>query len=419
MNYFMSRLGDGVTQTWTLTATLATLLSVKVNGVTAGFTQPNWDKVRLSVIPSVGSTVSFEFQEDAPSVPGSAVATPVDLAPILAAIAAIPVPVASSGGGAVSGEVREFAFGAIPVGYTQVDGEPDYATRHGSYTYSDIRGVNESTSPAIFSAYSALALDGGLIVMAQGYFLFLYTSGFVQLGQAEILGAGNGGGQFCGITGNRVFKFGGSTASTQAQVFSSEARYWTTIAPKPTAVTTGIFCEAKDKCIYGQAIGSIAAVSSYVSKFDITNNVWIDNFDTAPLTGVGSITLVPSGKLLFCYATAQYLFNPLAPAGQRWTSAGTEQGIAFATAVPSAAGVIIYSSGITKVSTIAQLVTASYIEASNSWVYAAANSRIFNGGKVLVLQGINGNRLYQANSYGMLTHNINYSPRLVVRAQKV
>lgn len=55
------RVGDGVTQEWTLSPSNTGLTSVTVDGIPAGYTRPTWNTVRLSNPPADGAKVAFTF----------------------------------------------------------------------------------------------------------------------------------------------------------------------------------------------------------------------------------------------------------------------------------------------------------------------------------------------------------------------
>ena len=417
----MSRLGDGVTQTWTLTATLATLLSVKVDGVTAGFTQPNWDKVRLSVIPSVGSTVSFEFQEVAPATAGTGGSATVDLAPVLAAIAAIPVPVATSGGGVLKGEVKEFVFGSIPVGYTQIEGSVDYAMRYGSLEYADMRDITPDFSVLYNAQHIYSVKSGGYAVIATTAVITLLTDAFRLVSSTPIASIATDYTPFIMLSNGNILRLAGldnrSAISNWTQSFSPITKAWSTLAPKPTSAIYGSYAENGDSlCVYGQS-GSVI-----VSKFDVVTNTWTEDFDTSPADASPRVCQLPSGKLLFCYEASQYVFDPLAPSGSRWAPAGLES-LFFnnrTTLIKIAKGVRAYSAYSNKLGEATQCVIGEYTEITNTWIFYPGGTRLYNGGYRLGLAVSQDGavRMIEQTNYSLCTQQLNYTPRTIVRATK-
>lgn len=55
------RVGDGVTNEWTLSPSNTKLTAVTVNGVAAAYTRPTWNTVRLAYAPAPGAQVAFTF----------------------------------------------------------------------------------------------------------------------------------------------------------------------------------------------------------------------------------------------------------------------------------------------------------------------------------------------------------------------
>lgn len=132
------RIGDGVTKEWVLSPSNTGLTAVTVDGSPVMYSQPAWNKVRLTSAPAAGAQVAFTFAETA----GSGAAA-VDLTPVSAALANLQMALdsvqsgvyvvqsdvasvgaavaASAGGGAVTGELKLMALAAgqaVPAGWT-------------------------------------------------------------------------------------------------------------------------------------------------------------------------------------------------------------------------------------------------------------------------------------------------------------
>lgn len=133
------RIGDGVTQEWVLSPSNTGLTAVTVDGAPVMYSQPAWNKVRLTSAPAAGAKVAFTFIETV----GAGGAAQVDLTPVSAALANLQMALdsvqsgvyvvqsdvasvgaavsAASGSGAVSGEVKLMALTAgqaVPSGWT-------------------------------------------------------------------------------------------------------------------------------------------------------------------------------------------------------------------------------------------------------------------------------------------------------------
>ena len=139
-NDTLIRVGDGVTNEWVMSPANSGITNVSVDGVPVEFTQPSWNKVKLSITPAKGAEIQIDFQGlDG----GDSAAAQVDLTPIASAIANLQMAIdnvqygvynvqydvsnvgaalaASAGGGAVSGEVKLMALTAgqaVPSGWT-------------------------------------------------------------------------------------------------------------------------------------------------------------------------------------------------------------------------------------------------------------------------------------------------------------
>ena len=129
------RIGDGVTQEWVLSPSNTGLTAVTVDGAPVMYSQPAWNKVRLTSAPAAGAKVAFTFTETV-GASGAGGAAQVDLTPVSAALANLQMALdsvqsdvsnvgaalaASAGGGAVSGEVKLMALTAgqaVPAGWT-------------------------------------------------------------------------------------------------------------------------------------------------------------------------------------------------------------------------------------------------------------------------------------------------------------
>ena len=168
------RIGDGVTKEWVLSPSNTGLTAVTVDGTPVMYSQPAWNKVRLTSAPVAGSKVAFTFAETA----GSGAAQ-VDLTPIAAALANLQMAVntvqsgvytvqsdvssvgaavaASAGAGSVTGEVKLMALTAgqaVPSGWT-LD-----TTREVTAADLPVVALAPSYQPFTFSASGCLTQIG-------------------------------------------------------------------------------------------------------------------------------------------------------------------------------------------------------------------------------------------------------------------
>lgn len=357
---------------------------------------------------------------------GAAAAAVVDLAPVLAAIATA---------SAVPGEVREFALGYVPAAWAQIAGTTTQLVA-GSTSAQDLRLI--ANAPAFNEAQYVFPMPGGgyltvrSLASANGgsTTVCTYSAAFALLSQTASIQNYMGMQPYVYLSNNKLLRIGGAFYSSGlttglVQLFDVVTKTWTDRAASRDTQLTGRFAEAGDGCVYGTAVAASAAAAQILDKYDVATNVWTLGFDTPPLPAqkvVGAVKL-PSGKILFAYADAQYVFNPAAALGSRWALVGNIAGVRATDALrATATGVEIYMPTCANYGAVARLAVAVATEAGWTWnTYATDNTAITSiYAKVSAYPApAGGVCISQDTTTVMLTHNINYTPKQTVLAAKV
>lgn len=405
--------------------------TVTVGGIPTTPLSSNYQEITLATAPGNFVKVEITYTSYSAGAATGGVSTG-DLSTLLAAIAAIPAPGASSGG-AVSGEVREFAFGAIPVGYTQLSNTPiTLAQPTGTFDYKDVRGLSAVTPNLSgwtmgFTVGESYAIVGSATSGASS--VTFYTKDWVAQSSTPVpvsyADSYSLTQSYSMLSNLFLLRIGGrsssSTFTQNCQLFNMTSKVWTTIAPMPAAQTTvdiSTFCEHEASlCVYGQY------VTGNVAQFNVGTNTWNATFDTAPTSGIPSVTKLPSGILLFGYANAQYMFNPNLVSGSRWTQVGSESGIGLtqATFTSTFTGLRAYAGASVKMGATAQLTISEYHEASNTWSSYKQGSQLFGGSGVRPSLCQLSPEAYLLTNYGSfhaLTHITGQARTVTVKAKK-
>lgn len=334
----ISVVGDGVTQEWTLDNELFDGFSVLVDGAVVVYTQPAWNRVKLSNAPAAGSNVTFKVKElastdasgstgGAGSADASAIASAVAAAvqvPSAAAIAtavAAAVPAAPSasqvatavsaslsGVGFVKGETRLIGLEAgqsIPDGWT-VDNQK--TVKPSDFTNSVVVVPQWTTAAAstmcstqIGTQHVVLNPNTGIVTKA-GLFSDAATTVATTSGTSSSTGVPG----VCGLLG-KFFRCGGSTGVSSAQLGTFEvdlnSGVITQLANIPYTCTRMSVAE-----IYGGAVlvaGGTAVLSSAVSstlnsisRYTRSTNTWVVSAAVLPVGVVlPYMGVLPSGKV--------------------------------------------------------------------------------------------------------------------------
>lgn len=449
----ISVVGDGVTREWTLDNELVDGYSVLVDGAVVVFTQPAWNRVKMASAPAAGSNVTFKVKELASTdASGSTGGTgSVDTAALASAVAAaVQVPSAAAIATAVAsqvasdlqnatdvlpGQIVQFKEGQVPAGYAQVSGPAFNPSMIGIYGVDSPRLKNNGV--AVVSMCSAggrmfAHLSGALLQEVDGTFSPLnptvvipylggsYTTLLIPLSDGSIL---RYSGTSINSSGPALYQY---TPSTGVWVSRSSGA-------STADAGSAVGCQAGDNRVYVTRSSSDFAVDMY----DPSSAQWTLGFDTLPIsTRPYSVAKLPSGSLLFVFATAQYIFNPQAMAGSRWTQVG---GLSFTVggAVSTAYGARYYELGATVNSNFGVLVVHSFDAATTQWttvypgiyrptganpgnspsapVKGSAFANPYTGATVVRAEG-------SAASYGAdacLLHYLNYTPAAKVDAVKL
>lgn len=237
--------------------------------------------------------------------------------------------VLSGGAGAApasAGQVFEFVAGQVPDGFVQVGGlspvadagryspdsiyyRDDAGQLNGAYAYrwkliaagQRLFGIGSNPSVNTLCELDATTLvqkDAGVAVSSTG----------ASSGSRHVT--------LIPLADGRLFRIGGSesgTVSNICQLYNPGTRSFSFAASAPMSVvpTYTAAAQAGDGNIYGM-FASTATGYLNVSCYSPIANSWTHPVATAPLSSdlLIDIAKLPSGKLLFVYTTAQYVFDP-------------------------------------------------------------------------------------------------------------
>lgn len=338
------------------------------------------------------------------------------------------------GGGVVAGQVVQFKEGQVPEGYAQISGpafSPSMAgifaadstypkigdvfriVNAGGRLFALVRGASASVVQELTGDLTPI---GSAVTMPSTTVTYWYT-GFIPLLDGNILRIGGGGG----------------TDTTTVHRYNTASKSFTQLASTPTpmsAVCNGVQA-ASGKVFVNKATA--------LSMYDPATNTWTDTFDTLPTTSFQGFSTLPSGKLLAVFSAAQYIFDPAAAAGARWTQVGSYPA-AGGCAIATASGARVYSftantngvgncvafydfneSTLSWVATVTGILRPhGVLTVGNSyWLYATgimqAIANPYNGATILRTVGTN-EGTGQASCY---QHYLTYTPAATVSAVKL
>lgn len=247
---------------------------------------------------------------------------------------------AASGAAILPGQVVQFKEGQVPEGFAQING-PIYSPSMAGIFAAD------STRPKLGADVFRIVNAGGrLFALVQGA-----SAGVIQELNGDLTPNGSSvtvpsttsayyytG--FIPLLDGNIMRIGGGAGTDTSTVhrYNTATRSFTQLASFPGG--------ASSYCIGIQAASGKVFVSKSntgLSMYNPETNTWTDSFDTYPLaSNMSGISTLPSGKLLVVFATAQYIFDPAAAAGTRWTQVGAYPAVGGC-AIETAAGARVYS----------------------------------------------------------------------------
>lgn len=328
------------------------------------------------------------------------------------------------------GQIVQFKEGSVPAGYAQISGaavSPAVAGYFGAENVKAKTGVDcvrfSRTASRLFGTYS----NGSSVVIQE------LTADLQPIAGASAL--------FSGLSSSyayptlvptpdgQLIRIGGGTSTYLGKDvlrYNPSTKAWTALASRTTDAHglewVGAF--ASDGCLYMHANNGGGGT---IDKFDLSANQWAYGFESGPVASVPiGITKLPSGKLFVVYQSAQYVLNPAAPAGSRWTQVGSITLTGTTTSsgpVPTADGARFYDfaktvNGVGACAAFHDYVEATGVITSTTTSFSHTSSSAY--GFRALLNPMTGAVLLKHTSYSqMYIHYLPYTPAAFVQAVKL